>query len=76
MNVQLSFCPINCNRCYVIVVLASLLIFFPLENSDRMAIFHILNIIMLWPFSIERLLASVCLENNFLCLCVYVGSKR
>lgn len=74
----LSLCPADCNGCYVIVLLASLRISFfssrkpsrPCVNLPHSEYYNAVAV------SIERFLASVCLENNLSCSCVYVGSER
>lgn len=70
----MSFCPVDRHICYVVILLASpLIFFFPLENPQTVNLPYseYYNAVAI---SIERLLASVCLENNLLYLCVYVSS--
>lgn len=50
--------------------------FYLLGNPQTVFIFHVLNIIMLWPLlESDHLQVCVCPEKNLLCLCVYVGLR-
>lgn len=75
LNVQLSFCLISCNSCYVILVLAGLWYCFLQKTLTICQSSHILNITLLWLF-LKKGYLQVCVLKITSCVCVFVWALR
>lgn len=75
LNVQLSFCLISCNSCYVILVLAGLWYCFLQKTLTICQSSHILNITLLWLF-LKKGYLQVCVLKITSCVCVFVWALK